>query len=120
MFSIISYSNFLQNSVSIIEIFIYTISVIIILLSILYSIFTLGKEINNYEKAFEDTRLILGESISLSLTFILSVEILKIFYIKTYKQLIIIASLTLLKLVINYYLLSEIEKDKEQKPKPKP
>jgi uncharacterized membrane protein len=117
MFSIISYSNFLQNSVSIIEIFIYTISVIIILLSVLYSIFILGKEINDYEKAFEDTRLILGESISLALTFILSVEILKIFYIKTYKQLVIIASLTLLKLVINYYLLNEIEKDKDQKPK---
>jgi uncharacterized membrane protein len=118
MLSIISYENYLKNSVEIIEIFTYTISVIIILLSVFYSIFTLGKEINNYEKAFNDTRLILGESISLALSFILSVEILKIFYIKTYKQLVIIASLTLLKLVINYYLLNEIEKDKPQKPKP--
>jgi uncharacterized membrane protein len=39
----------------------------------------------------------------------LAVEILKIFYIKTYKQLVIIVALTLLKLVINYFLTLEIK-----------
>jgi len=103
------YEDFLKNSVSIIEIFSYTISVIIIAVSIVYSVVNYVKEYKNPTKAYFDTRLILGESISLALSFILSVEILKLFYIKSYKQLVMIVSLVLLKLTISYYLTSEIE-----------
>ena len=39
---------------------------------------------------------------------ILSIEILKIYYIKTYKQLIIVSALVLLKLTVNYFLTLDI------------
>ena len=104
-----TYNKNLKNVVNVIEIFTYTISVIIVSISIIYSIFIFGKEINNFDLAFNDIRFALGESVSLALTFILAVEILKIFYIKTYKQLVIIVALTLLKLVINYFLTIEIK-----------
>jgi uncharacterized membrane protein len=104
-----TYNKNLKNAVNIIEIFTYTIAVVIVSISIVYSIFIFGKEITNFELAFNDMRMSLGESISLALTFILAVEILKIFYIKTYKQLVIIVALTLLKLVINYFLTLEIK-----------
>ena len=110
MFTLESYENFIKGSVTIIEIFSYTISVIIIGVSVVYSVFIYITEYKQPEIALADTKLILGESIALALSFILAIEILKIFYIKTYKQLIIIISLTLLKLTINYFLLNEIEK----------
>jgi uncharacterized membrane protein len=110
MITLESYENFLKGTVTIIEIFAYTISVIIIGISVVYSLFTYITEYKHPQIAFADTKLILGQSIALALSFILSIEILKIFYIKTYKQLVIIVSLTLLKLTINYFLLNEIEK----------
>jgi len=110
MFTLESYENFLKGSVTVIEVFSYTISVIIIGVSVVYSVFTYITEYKQPEIALADTKLILGESIALALSFILAIEILKIFYIKTYKQLVIIISLILLKLTINYFLLNEIEK----------
>jgi uncharacterized membrane protein len=108
MFLLNGYEKFLQKIVSVIELVAYSFSVIIITISIFVSIFIYIMEYKNPEKSFVDTRINLGEAISLALSFILSVEILKIFYIKTYKQLIIVASVTLLKLTINKYLLQEI------------
>ena len=52
--------------------------------------------------------------ISLTLSIILAIEILKIYYIKTYKQLVIVSVLVLLKLIINYFLMMEIEDAHEQ------
>ena len=98
------YEDFLKSSVLIIEVFTYTISVIIIALSIVFSVLNYIKEFNHPTRAFYDTRLILGESVSLALSFILSVEILRLFYVKTYKQLVMIVSLCLLKLIISYFL----------------
>ena len=110
MITLHNYEVFLKDTVTVVEIFTYTISVIIISLSIIYSIGIYFYEFRYPEKAFDDIRLYLGESISLALSFILAVEILKVFYIKTYKQLVIVVSLTLLKLVINHYLLNEIDR----------
>ena len=104
-----NYENFLKNSVLAIEVFTYTISIIIIGLSIIYSVLNYVKEFHNPTKAFYDTRLILGESVELALSFILCVEILKLFYVKTYKQLVMIVSLCLLKLTITYFLSYEIK-----------
>ena len=109
MFSLNGYEKFLQKIVSFVEIVAYSFSVIIITISIIVSIFIYIMEYKNPERSFVDTRINLGEAISLALSFILSVEILKIFYIKTYKQLIIVASVTLLKLTINKFLLEEID-----------
>ena len=99
-----NYDGFLKNTITIIEALAYTIAIIIISFSILKSIVNYIKEYNNPVRDFYDTRLILGESLSLALTFILSVEVLKLFYIKSYKQLVMIVSLVLLKLLISYYL----------------
>ena len=85
----------------------YTIAVIIITISISKGIYIYINEFNT-QKAYNDVRLILGESISLSLTFILCIEVLKVFYIKSYQQMILIVSLTLLKIIIGYYLEYEI------------
>ena len=103
------YENYLKKIVSIFELFTYTISIIIIATSIIHSFFIYYHDYNNPLKMFDDIRLTLGESISLSLSYILSVEILKIFYIKTYKQLTIVVTVCLLKIIINNYLLNEIK-----------
>ena len=62
-----------------------------------------------------ESKIKIGNTISLILSFILSVEILKIYYIKSYKQLIIISTLLILKLLINYFLTHEIEEAEKQK-----
>tara|TARA_Y100000991_G_C21962697_1_gene345266 strand:+ start:1374 stop:1727 length:354 start_codon:yes stop_codon:yes gene_type:complete len=63
-----------------------------------------------------DKKIHLIESISLSLSFILCIEILKIFYIKHYKQLIIVCSLVIIKLLISFFINHEIkEETKKQK-----
>ena len=106
---IANYNDNLKKTVNIVEIFTYTISLFIIILSLVYSIFIFVKEINNISLAYNDVRLALGESLSVALTFILAIEILKIFYVKTYKQLIMIVTLTLVKLIITYFLMIEIK-----------
>ena len=104
-----NYDGFLKNTITVIEALAYTIAIIIISFSIFKSIVNYIQEYNNPVKDFYDTRLILGESLSLALTFILSVEVLKLFYIKSYKQLVMIVSLVLLKLLISYFLEYEIK-----------
>ena len=53
------------------------------------------------------------KAISLSLTLILCSEILKFAYIKTYKQLIIVSSLVLVKIVTHYFLSKELEQERK-------
>ena len=57
----------------------------------------------------------LMESISISLSFILCIEILRFFYIKNYKQLIIVSSLVMIKLLINYFLGKEIKEENKKR-----
>jgi uncharacterized membrane protein len=103
------YEIFLQDGIYIVESIAYTISFIIITLSIFRASITYVKEYNNLLQAYIDTRLDLGESVSLSLAFILGVEILKLFYIKSYKQLIIVISLVGIKLLVSFFLSREID-----------
>jgi uncharacterized membrane protein len=117
MWFINNYEKKLQVIVQFVEIFSYTLAVIIVILSLIYAIFLFGKNISNLNNSFINIRLELGEAIGLALSFILATEVLKIFYIKTYKQLVIIVSLTLLKIIISYFLMSEINdiKNKQKK-----
>jgi uncharacterized membrane protein len=103
------YNNFLKSTVSIIEIITYTISIIIITRSIFMSVYIYATEIDESQQVYNKVRFMLGQSISLALTFILCIEVLKVFYVKTYQQLVIVVVLTLLKLTIGYYLENEIE-----------
>lgn len=98
------YDFFLQDVISYLEILVYTISIIIISSSVFKSSYIYITEIQNPEKAYNDTKLKLGESILLALSFLLCIEILKLFYIKSYKQLVIVGTLVLLKLLITYFI----------------
>jgi uncharacterized membrane protein len=102
------YNNFLLKIIPFIEIITYTIAVLIISISIVKGFYLYIINFNNFNYAYNEVRFVVGESLNLALTFILSIEILKFFYIKSYKQLIIIVSLSLLKLLIGYYIDVEI------------
>jgi len=105
--------------IDILQIICYSISFLLISTSIIRSIYTYIIEYNdpNIDEftAFKNTRLNLVESIALSLTFLLSVEILKLFQIQTYKQLIIVIFLVGVKMLISYNLLREIESYNKKK-----
>jgi uncharacterized membrane protein len=113
------YQIILNNGILILQLLAYTISFLLITSSIIRSIYTYIIEYidPNIDEltAFTDTRLDLGQSSALALSFILGVEILKLFYIKTYKQLIIVICLVTIKILISYFLLSEIEKSSSKK-----
>ena len=70
----------------------------------------------NYEKGQEtllNIKIYISNYVSLTLSVILAIEILKIYYIKTYKQLIIVSVLVTLKLIINYFLSIELDHARE-------
>lgn len=104
------YDEYLHNGIYIIEAVSYTISFLIISISIIRSSITYIKKYKEPSTAFIDIRLDLGESSALALSFILGVQILKLFYVKSYKQLVIVVCLVLIKLLVGYFLISEIEK----------
>ena len=62
------------------------------------------------EQFFLNAKLNLGEATALALSFILGVEILRLFFIKTYKQLVFVVCLVFIKLIINWFLSREIDK----------
>lgn len=102
------YENLLHNGVYLIQIFSYTISFIIISISIITSTYIYFHKFNSKKDAYNETKLNLGRSIALALSFILGVEILKLFYIKTYQQLIVVTTLVVIKLLVSYFLSKEI------------
>ncbi len=100
-----NYQDFLENAITYTELYVYTISFIIIAVSVIKaSIIYVKLEIENPSEVADKVRLQLSHSFSLALSFIIGVEILKLFYIKNYKQLIIIISLVLIKMAIAYYI----------------
>jgi len=109
-----NYDNLLKDGIHNIVLLNYTIVVIIITISIIRAVYyyilyyKYGSIISSVT-----ARTILGESVSLALSFILSVEILRFFYVQSYKQLVIVASFVFLKILINYYLQNQIKSDVE-------
>ena len=77
-------------------------------ISILKSITIYIVYYNKPQFVFDEIRLILGESAGLALSFILGVGILKLFSVTTYKQLVIILTLVIIKIIISYFLETEI------------
>jgi len=106
------FQNKLHYGVYIIQIFTYTISFAIISISIVISSYIYFRNFRSQDTAYDETKLYLGRSIAIALSFILGVEILKLFYIKTYKQLIIVATLVSIKLLVIYFLSKEIDKSR--------
>lgn len=113
------YQDILNKGTNIIQIIAYTISFILISISIIKSSIIYFSEY--VDPTIDDTsnftnaRLNLGESTALALSFILGVEILRLFFIKTYKQLVFVISLVIVKLIISWFLLQEIDKVNQDK-----
>ncbi len=116
---IIEYQNLLFKGVNILQLISYTISFLLIAFGIIKSAFFYIDDYINLNTdnttSFNNARLVLGESSALALSFILGVEILKLFFIKTYKQLIIVVSLVIIKLLVSYFLLKEISDEQIKK-----
>lgn len=111
------YQKFLLTGINITEAIAYTITFLLISYSIIKSaielfLYYINPNIHDLIN-LKKTRLNLGESSALALSFILGVEILKLFYIKTYKQLFIISGLVIVKLLVTYFLLKEIKEEND-------
>jgi len=98
----------LSTGISYLEISTYFIIMNIIIVAIVISTYIYFRDYNKGSLASLESKIKLSEAISTVFSFILAIEILKIFYIKTYKQLIIVGSLVLLKLTINFFLGKEL------------
>jgi len=110
-----NFKKVLKIDIAFIELFVYFISSLIIFPAILYVIYYYLRYMSKGIITTLEVKIKIGNIISLVLSFILSVEILKTYYIKSYKQLIIITTLLILKLLINYFLTHEIENAQKQK-----
>lgn len=104
----------LKSDINYLEIFVYFIASLIVFISIVYSLYYYTINFKDGEKTLLNIKIHMSNYISLTLSIILAIEILKIYYIKTYKQLVIVSVLVLLKLIINYFLMMEIEDAHEQ------
>jgi len=110
-----NFDKILKIDITFIELFVYFVFSLILFPSILYVIYYYFRYRSKGQITTLESKIKIGNTISLILSFILSVEILKIYYIKSYKQLIIITTLLILKLLINYFLTHEIEEAEKQK-----
>lgn len=109
-------SKVLRTNIANLEIIIYFIAIIIIIVTVVQSTYSYFRYILQEEKHLRNIRGTLLNNIAFALSFILSMEILKIFYIKTYKQLIIVASLVILKLVIELFINKELDDQQKERP----
>jgi hypothetical protein len=66
--------------------------------------YNISNSINDQYKDIDTYKLFMLKQISLLLSFVLAIQILKIFYLRSYRQLVIVASLSLLKITISYFM----------------
>lgn len=102
----------LMKFISIVQFIAYIIAFLLISVGIINSfihfiMYNLNSNMS-YTSIFKKTRLDLVEMLALSLSFILGAEILRLFYINSYKQLFILTWLVVIKLLLNYFLVREI------------
>lgn len=103
----------LEGSIIYLETFVYLMVLCLIIRSLIMSVYDFFVEPDE-NKWYEDTKLNFSYTISVSLSAILLLEVLKLFYIKTAHQIFIVSGITILKLVINYFVesdLKELRKD---------
>ena len=94
------------------EVVIYLAVMFLILRAFLVAVYQFATMKDN-SVWYEDTRLDFSYTISISLTMILSIEILKLFSVKSVNQLAVVGGITLLKLSINYFVESDLHKMRE-------
>ena len=102
------FHKFMANVIIILQIITYSTSTIIIVFSLIYSAFIALTEYDRPIVAFYDVRTILGEAVSLSLSFILCVQILTLFTVREYRELVIVTTLVVLKLLVTYFVSQQI------------
>jgi uncharacterized membrane protein len=107
------FNKILKESILSFEIIISFSVLIILFYNVARTLYTTYLKKTKFSEKIK-SRLNLIYSISLSLSFILCVEILKFFYIKTYKQLIIVGGLVFIKLVITFFLDREIDEESKK------
>ena len=102
------FNSYLHIGVDIVEIIIY----ILVMIAIFRTIFIIVMEtIVEKELNYKNTKLLINNTISICLSGIIFVEIMKLFYIKTYKQLGIIAGIIIVKMFLLYFISQEQQKN---------
>tara|TARA_B100001093_G_scaffold498602_1_gene546894 strand:+ start:904 stop:1284 length:381 start_codon:yes stop_codon:yes gene_type:complete len=104
-------SHSLKNIIEYVELITVSISIIILCISIFNTTYKFIIDKFNNEKEIDLILLKTDvlKNISLALSLILAIEILKIFFIRSYRQLITVISLGLLKVIISYFIGLEID-----------
>ena len=113
MKSINDLSNILKMNINYLEIFVYFLATIILIVSVIKSMYYYVIVMINDEYNLSNAQINLLESISLALSFILIVEVLKMYYIKTYKQLIIVSVLVVIKIIIKFFIRFDLKNEEE-------
>jgi len=105
------FNSYLHIGVDVIEIIIYLLVIIAILHTIMSVVLiVLRNEVNKYQ----NIKILINNTISVCLSGIVFVEIMKLFYIKTYKQLGIIAGIIIIKMVLLYFVSQEQNQEKKE------
>lgn len=109
-----NYAKLIRSFCDKLEIFINIVAIIIVIRGIIKALYIIINDYQSVQSTFIESRLILCESVSLALSFILTIEVIKIMYITKLEQLGIVFMLVLLKIVIHYFVDQDIEKYKDE------
>lgn len=105
----------LMNGIDLVQFISYVIAFFIIIIGMIKSLMSFIivniniEPTNDETDVLKKTRTSLVQMSALALSFILGSEILKLFYINNYKQLIIVTGLVIIKLLLHYFLLREMD-----------
>ena len=105
------FNSYLHIGVDLVEIVVYMLVILAIFRAIgliVLKVFE-DKEIN-----YQTIKILINNTISICLSGIVFVEIMKLFYIKTYKQLGIIAGIIIIKMILLYFI-SQEQKEEQNK-----
>jgi uncharacterized membrane protein len=105
------FNSYLHIGVDIVEIIIYILVMLVIFRTIFLVIISAIRE---KQVNYNTTKLLINNAISISLSGIMFVEIMKLFYIKSYKQLGIIAGIVLIKWILLYFVHQEQKTEEKQ------
>jgi uncharacterized membrane protein len=98
------FNSYLHIGVDVVQIIVYLLVILAIFNTIMSVILiVLKNETNKYKKI----KILINNTISICLSGIVFVEIMKLFYIKTYKQLGIIAGIIIIKMILLYFVSQE-------------
>lgn len=106
----------IQKVIYLIITFIYIAIIVIIFLNSIYSILlsfqSKKKNTNRNNNSYvNNSKIVIEEAISYSLSLVLATEILRLLYIKTFNSLLFIGSIILLKLILNFFVKKDLEEE---------